>query len=122
MGYYDHWVTTFVMNLSVIYDIEKLSFSLSCIVEPEDPTFAEGIKIDDDAIFVQDDPFCDDPDIEEFSEMRGLGAMTLREKSLFTIRKHREDIKEEELGEGLWRAFEQLAPSKKQQFMCLCDD
>ena len=27
-------------------------------------TFAENIKIDNDAIFVQDDPFCDDPDIE----------------------------------------------------------
>ena len=67
MGYYDHWVTTFVMNLSVIYDIEKLSCASPYVVEPEDPTFAEGIKIDDDAIFVQDDPFCDDPDIEEFS-------------------------------------------------------
>ncbi|KAN0087158.1 hypothetical protein V8E54_000846 [Elaphomyces granulatus] len=49
-----------------IYDIEKLSFALSYVVEPGYLTFAEGIKIDDDAIFVQNDPFCDDPDIEEF--------------------------------------------------------
>src|SRR5467141_3834026 len=51
-------------------------------------------------------------------EMRGLGAMILREKSLFTIQKCQEDIMEEELEEDLWRAFEQSVPSEK----CLCDD
>jgi hypothetical protein len=40
-----------------IYDIEKLSLALSYVIEPEYLTFAEGIKIDDNAIFVQDDPF-----------------------------------------------------------------
>ncbi|OXV08799.1 hypothetical protein Egran_03438, partial [Elaphomyces granulatus] len=39
-------------------------------------------------------------------------------KSLITIRKHQEDITEEDL----WRVFEQLAPSEKQQFMYLCDN
>ncbi|KAN0085577.1 hypothetical protein V8E54_002044 [Elaphomyces granulatus] len=52
------FVTTFVMNL-YRYDIEKLSLALSYVIVPEYLTFAEGIKIDDDAIFVQDDPFCD---------------------------------------------------------------
>jgi hypothetical protein len=41
------------------YDIEKLSLALSYVIVPEYLTFAEGIKINDDAIFVQDDPFCD---------------------------------------------------------------
>ncbi|KAN0077588.1 hypothetical protein V8E54_005892 [Elaphomyces granulatus] len=59
-----------------IYDIEKLSFALSYVVEPGYLTFAEGIKIDDDAIFVQNDPFCDDPDIEEFLGYTGNEGTT----------------------------------------------
>jgi len=43
-----------------IYDIEESSLVLSHVVEPEDLTFAEDAEINDDAIFVQDDPFYDD--------------------------------------------------------------
>jgi len=39
-------------------------------------SFAEGITIDDDAIFVQNDPFCDDPDIEEFLGYTGNEGTT----------------------------------------------
>jgi hypothetical protein len=79
------------------------SFALSYVVEPGYHAFAKGIKIDDDAIFVQNGPFCDDPDIEEFlgyTGNEGLRAMILREKSLFTIgqlerlcREHIEDTR-----------------------------
>ena len=63
-----------------IYDVEKSSFALSHVVEPEDLTFAEDVEIDDDAIFVQEDPFYDDPDVEEFSgysQYRGATATHL---------------------------------------------
>jgi hypothetical protein len=69
---------------------------LSYVVEPGYLTFAEGIKIDDDAIFVQNDPFAMTQTLKNswgIWEMRGLRAMILREKSLFTIRKCQEDIK-----------------------------
>ena len=43
-----------------IYDIEESSLVLSHVVEPEDLTFAEDVEINDDTIFVQDDPFYDE--------------------------------------------------------------
>ncbi|KAH0553407.1 hypothetical protein GP486_006522 [Trichoglossum hirsutum] len=43
------------------------------------------------------------------------GAMILREKPLFVIRKPHEEIMEEDV----WTAFQQLAPSEKQQFLYL---
>ena len=46
------------------------------------------------------------------------GAMILREKPLFVIRKPHEEITEEDV----WAAFVQLAPSEKQLFLYLCDN
>ena len=43
------------------------------------------------------------------------GAMILREKPLFVIRKPHEEITEEDV----WAAFQQLIPSEKQQFLGL---
>ena len=46
-----------VMNLSIIYMTLRNHLH---VVEPEDLTFAEDVEINDDTIFVQDDPFYDD--------------------------------------------------------------
>jgi hypothetical protein len=46
------------------------------------------------------------------------GAMILREKPLFVIRKPHEEITEEDV----WAAFQQLIPSEKQQFLSLRDN
>lgn len=46
------------------------------------------------------------------------GAMILREKPLFVIRKPHEEIMEE----YVWAAFQQLTPSEKQQFLYLRDN
>jgi 2OG-Fe(II) oxygenase superfamily len=61
-----------------IYDIEESSLVLSRVVEPEDLTFAEDvdIQVDDDDIFVQEDPFHDDPDHEEISGYTGNEGAT----------------------------------------------
>jgi len=46
------------------------------------------------------------------------GAMILREKPLFVIRKFHEEITEKDV----WTAFQQLVPSEKQQFLYLRDN
>jgi len=48
----------------------------------------------------------------------GKGAMILKEKPLFIIRKLHEEIMEE----NVWIAIQQLAPSEKEQFLCLRDN
>ena len=45
------------------------------------------------------------------------GAVILREKPVFTIRKSHEEITDKDV----WTAFQQLAPSEKEQFQCLRD-
>lgn len=46
------------------------------------------------------------------------GAKILEEKPLFIIRKHHEEITEDDV----WKAFQQLTPRGKQQFLCLRDN
>jgi hypothetical protein len=48
----------------------------------------------------------------------GRGAMILKEKPLFIIRKSHEEITEEDV----WTAFQQLVPREKEQFLCLRDN